>query len=401
MHSRRIGDNQKMRPVSRQTSTSKLDSIASRALAKLQGVRRTELSSFARLSPTATAIFSALAYSSMSISMVLANKLVLSTYNFEYPNVLLLLQCVTSLGCVQLARQLGLVEIDRIEKEKVVQWLPVNVFFLLMLLSGFYSLKLLSVPMLLVFKNSNNVLVTMGDYFFFSQPISGLIIFSLVLLIVATVLSAKEDLEFSMLGYTWTFLNMFASTSYVLYLRYAMKRTRLSQIGMVVYNNLLSVPLVLVGDYLTKNDIGRCFSSTDSFKFWTDPWFMTLFFFNGVVGSLLNVASFFCVQSTSPTTFSMVGALNKVPLALIGIQLFGAKLTFMGALYVALSLCSGALYGLAKVKQQQAEKQKSEYAPLATSPPPEAEDGVDHERGVKHDQLINPNEALEPAKLAG
>ena len=349
-----------MKPI-RQTSTSKLDSLASRAFAKLAGGGKQDSLCLA-ISPAQKGLLSSLAYSAMSISMVLANKLILSTYQFEYPNVLLLLQCMTSLMCVYSLKQLGLVEIDHVETTKLVQWFPVNMFFLVMLLSGFYSLKLLSVPMLLVFKNSNNVFVTCGDWLFFSQPVSRYVVLSLVLLIVATLLSAKEDLEFSLNGYMWTFLNMFASTGYVLYLRYAMNRTRLSQIGMVVHNNFLSVPLVIIGDLLTKDDIRTCFYAKEGLHFFSDPWFIMLFLFNGVVGSLLNLASFFCVQSTSPTTFSMVGALNKVPLAIIGVYLFGARLTAMGALYVALSLCSGGLYGLAKVWQQQDEKRMKEEA---------------------------------------
>jgi GDP-mannose transporter len=352
----------KMKGTNRQFSTSKLDTLASRALSKLTTGKSNGLSAVP-LTQTQSAVLSAFAYSSMSISMVLANKLVLTTYNFEFPNVLLLLQCFTALGCVFLGKRLGLVEVDRIEVKKMLQWLPVNVFFLMMLLSGFYSLKLLSVPMLLVFKNSNNVLVTYGDWLFFGQPVSRMIIVSLVLLVLATLLSAHEDLEFNLMGYLWTFVNMISSTGYVLYLRHAMTKTRLSQIGMVVHNNLLSIPLVIIADIVTKNDISRCIASLDSYALWYDPWFLSLFLFNGVVGSLLSLASFFCVQSTSPTTFSMVGALNKVPLVFIGIQLFGAKLTVMGTLYVTLSLCSGALYGLAKVKQSQPSKQESLESP--------------------------------------
>jgi hypothetical protein len=47
-----------------------------------------------------------------------------------------------------------------------------------MLLSGFYSLKYMSVPMFMVFKNTNNVLVTAGDWLLFNQPISGLVFLS-------------------------------------------------------------------------------------------------------------------------------------------------------------------------------------------------------------------------------
>lgn len=318
--------------------------------------------------------------------MILANKLILSTYAFDYPNVLLLLQCVMSLGMVALGSYLGLItQVDRIEKDKLLQWLPVNVFFLVMLLSGFYSLKYMSVPMFMVFKNTNNVLVTIGDWFLFDQPVTGLIIWSLILLIIATLLSAKEDLEYTYEGYIWTAVNMVSSTGYLLYLRYAMTRTRLSQIGMVVHNNFLSVPLILVVDCelffcnlethtntfcpqktdLTKQDIPQFAEMAMTTSQMFDMPFTMLFLFNGVVGSLLSLASFFCVQATSPTTFSMVGALNKIPMAFLGVYMFGAKMTLLGACYVGLSMISGALYAVAKVRQQKIDNATAAAASVA------------------------------------
>lgn len=360
--------------INASSSTSKLDSLASRALHRVAvglvgpgaaaGPTSTSSSSSSGLAmtPNQMAVASSIFYSVMSIAMILANKLILSTYQFDFPNVLLLLQCVMSLGLVFLGSQLGVLHVvDKIEKDKLLQWLPVNVFFLLMLLSGFYSLKYMSVPMFMVFKNTNNVLVTIGDWFLFDQPVTGLIVWSLVLLIVATLLSAKEDLEYTYEGYIWTAVNMVSSTGYLLYLRYAMNRTRLTQIGMVVHNNFLSVPLVLVADFVSKQDVSKFAVKLDVDNTY-DRWFFLLFLFNGIVGSLLSLASFFCVQATSPTTFSMVGALNKIPMAFLGVYMFGAKMTWLGVLYVGLSLVSGGLYAVAKVRQQRVDNAAAEAA---------------------------------------
>ncbi|KAH9253977.1 hypothetical protein BASA81_008101 [Batrachochytrium salamandrivorans] len=351
--------------INASSSTSKLDSLASRALHRVAvgfvggstaaGAGNTNSSLGFAITPNQMAVASSIFYSVMSIAMILANKLILTTYQFDFPNVLLLLQCVMSLGLVFLGSQLGVLHVvDKIEKDKLLQWLPVNVFFLLMLLSGFYSLKYMSVPMFMVFKNTNNVLVTIGDWFLFDQPVTGLIVWSLVLLIIATLLSAKEDLEYTYEGYIWTAVNMVSSTGYLLYLRYAMNRTRLTQIGMVVHNNFLSVPLILAADFVSKQDVSKFAIKLDVNNTY-DWWFFFLFLFNGIVGSLLSLASFFCVQATSPTTFSMVGALNKIPMAFLGVYMFGAKMTWLGVLYVGLSLVSGGLYAMAKVKQHRVD----------------------------------------------
>jgi len=283
--------------------------------------------------------------------MVLINKIILSTYNFSYANVLLLDQCVLSLSIVVCARTLGLITCDPIEASKVRAWIPLNIFFLVMLVTGFFSLKYLSVPMVLVFKNANNALVTLGDWLFFAQPVSFLVILSLVVLIIASVLAASEDLEFTVAGYAWSIFNMVASSAYLLYLRYAMKTIRLSKVGMTYYNNVLGIPLVLIVDTLTTQDVLR-FWRTDQISVLTGDYvFFSLFIASGVIGLGLNLASFLCLSATSPTTYSMVGALNKVPLAFLGVYLFNSQLTVKGSLYVTLSIAAGALYGLAKVRE--------------------------------------------------
>ena len=127
-------------------STSKLDSLASRAIRRVIGGDHRILGT--AVTPTQKAVASSVFYSASSISMILANKLILTSYAFDFPNVLLLLQCAMSLSLVYCGNQMGLIQtIDRIEKDKLLAWLPVNVFFLVMLLSGFYSLKYMSVPM--------------------------------------------------------------------------------------------------------------------------------------------------------------------------------------------------------------------------------------------------------------
>jgi GDP-mannose transporter len=285
--------------------------------------------------------------------MVLVNKLILSTYQFNYPNVLLMDQCITSLVLIGASSALGFATVEPMESRKALTWLPLNLMFLAMLITGFYSLKYLSVPMVLVFKNSSNCLVSLGDYVLYSQPISRLVQASLAVLVLASVLAASEDLEFTHRGYTWSVLNMVASTTYLLYLRHVMKSLQLSKLGMSYYNNMLGVPIVVALDLLTTNDLAS-FARSQQSETWTiDYGFVLLFISSGVVGLALNLASYLCLATTSPTTYSMVGALNKVPLAFIGTYAFHTKLTFLGSVYVGLSMAAGTLYAFAKAREQQ------------------------------------------------
>lgn len=50
--------------------------------------------------------------------------------------------------------------------------------------------------------------------------------------------------------------------------------------------------------------------------------------FSGVSAFGMSYASAWCVRTTSSTTYSMVGSLNKLPIAVSGIVLFGDVATF-------------------------------------------------------------------------
>lgn len=50
--------------------------------------------------------------------------------------------------------------------------------------------------------------------------------------------------------------------------------------------------------------------------------------FSGVSAFGMSYASAWCVRTTSSTTYSMVGSLNKLPIAISGIVFFGDKATF-------------------------------------------------------------------------
>lgn len=50
--------------------------------------------------------------------------------------------------------------------------------------------------------------------------------------------------------------------------------------------------------------------------------------FSGASAFFMSYASAWCVRTTSSTTYSMVGALNKLPIAASGIMFFGDPATF-------------------------------------------------------------------------
>jgi GDP-mannose transporter len=61
--------------------------------------------------------------------------------------------------------------------------------------------------------------------------------------------------------------------------------------------------------------------------------------FSGVSAFGMSYASAWCVRTTSSTTYSMVGSLNKLPIAISGIIFFGDVATFSNVSAILIGKC--------------------------------------------------------------
>lgn len=312
--------------------------------------------------------------------MIICNKIILSSYDFNYPLVLLLIQNVVSLLLVKLTRKYkNDDDVDKINWSTYMHFLPVNILFLSMVLTGVYTLKLLSVPMVTIFKNTNNILVCIGEYLLFRESVSQGTAVTLIVMFLASLLAAYEDLEFDLIGYLWMIFNCFATTFYVLYIRYIVSYVKVSKFGMVYINSLLSIPFIFIADMLFFDDIQRFLSDIQS-KHGIDTSYIgdityphdyklyILLTLSGFLGFFLSISSFWCVERTSATTYSMVGSLNKIPITIIGAILFQSKITFLGGIYITLSLIAGTIFAISKSKEHGNHQSSKSQLPTKSQP---------------------------------
>lgn len=197
-------------------------------------------------------------------------------------------------------------------------------------------------PLVTIFKNLTNLVVLYGEWFFFRERCDGHIVASLCVVVAGAVLAGWTDIHFSMEGYVWMLLNCVATASYVLYLRAAVK-LELSTHDKALYNNMLMIPFSLFLAF-SMNELPGAFQSEE----WNNPSFIATIVFSGSVGFLLNLASIWCVAATSASTYSMIGALNKVPLSVLGVLLFNEPITFGTATFISMSLLGGVMYAKAR-----------------------------------------------------
>ena len=282
---------------------------------------------------------SILIYSSCSISMILMNKLVMDTYKLNYPMGLLFLQNLAAWVLVVGAKKFGFISYPAFDMAVVKRWLPLTVLFVTMLYPSMKSLKLMSVAVQTILKNLAIILTALGDWKFFSKPLTPPMFGAFALMILGSYLGATGDQYVTAEGLFWTFANVFATVSYVLYMRLLLGHVskEIGRYGPVFYNNMLSLPFILPSCFTTLPDMFADIAVAPLPALFC----LTIMI---LVGAVMTFATFWCMRVTSPTTYSVTGALNKVPLAFLGILIFGHWPKPIGFVGIAFALSGGFLY---------------------------------------------------------
>ncbi|KAF8116294.1 hypothetical protein N665_0020s0145 [Sinapis alba] len=252
-------------------------------------------------------LVSGAAYCISSCSMILMNKVVLSTYNFNAGISLMLYQNLISCLVVALLKFSGVVSVEKFNWKLIRVWLPVNVIFVGMLISGMYSLKYINVAMVTILKNATNIITAIGELYMFRKRQNNKVWAAMFMMIISAISGGITDLTFNAVGYMWQTANCVLTASYSLTLRRVMDKAKqstksgsLNEVSMVLLNNLLSLPfgiflIILLGEW-------RYVISTDVTK---DAMFWVVATASGFLGLAISFTSMWFLHQTGPTTYSL------------------------------------------------------------------------------------------------
>ena len=297
------------------------------------------------------ASMSLLMYSVFSVSMVLSNKAIGYTVDpslrSKMPQIsVVLYQNVLAVVLVEVAKYLKFIDYPDFQLSVAYAWLPMNALFVSMLCSGFLALFYVNVPMVQTFKNLTNIITVFGDWYFFGETVTPLSIISIFIMTIGAVFAGVNDLQFSIVGYFWMTMNCLSTAAYTLYMRYASRNIKIPRMGMIFYNNTLSVIFLLPMIFLCGEIPSLMDPNIMSIKF------ISMNTLAGMLGAGLNFASLWCVSATSATTYAIVGTLNKIPVTILGFTLFDTAVTQEGLIFIGMASVGGILYGWSKLPKR-------------------------------------------------
>ena len=296
-------------------------------------------------------VLAAVCWCCASMAMVFSSKAILSSFNWAFPATLMLFQNTTAVLVAVLLRSASLVDFEPLSWRVARRCLLLNALFVLTLLSGSWSLKLLSVPMVTVLKNAAVIGTTAGDALVHGKRVPTSTWAAVVLLLLGAVIGGRHSLAFSVSGVVWMSVFTISSAVYVVYMRVVMDRTGLSKLGMLYFNNLLSLPVLLLMVMLVDLPDVLYVDLPEPRSTFFATWILS-----GSLGFLLSLNSFWLISATSPTTYSIVGALKKIAQTAISMALFTPRPGEDDPLAIVVGLSGGVLYAVTKWQQAVSEE---------------------------------------------
>lgn len=305
--------------------------------------------------------------------MTIMNKYVLSGHKFHLNLFLLTIQSTTSVIFLMLCKKANLLTYRPLNRPDATIWLPVSLLLVAMIYTSSKSLQYLTVAIFTIFKNITIVCIALGEQRIFQSSITSLMWTSFALIILSSVVGAINDISFNLRGYIWMLINCAVSATYILYMRLSIRRVDFADFDSVYYNNMLAIPVMAILSITTEN-----WSEFYADYYGDGPLVGSRnALFVGMVASSLaafaiSYSTAWSVRVASSTTYSMVGALNKLPVALSGILFFPRERHVVNGgniVSVMIAFASGVVYSVAQIQQR--NKKTIVRNVLIESPPDE------------------------------
>ncbi|KAI0704369.1 UDP-galactose transporter [Cytidiella melzeri] len=339
-------------------------------------------------SPSVSALPPIVCYCIASILMTVVNKFVVSGREFNMNFLLLCIQSVVCVSCVALVKKLGVISFREFDMKDAKAWFPISFALVTVIYTGSKSLQYLSIPVYTIFKNLTIILIAYGEVIWFGGRVTGLTLVSFFFMVFSSVVAAWADISEALVlgdpavseglawnitgvvrnlnvGYFWMLLNCLASAAYVLAMRKRIKVTGFSDWDSMFYNNLLSIPVLTVFSAIAED--WSYANLVRNFPDETRNFLLFAIAFSGAAAVGISYTTAWCVRVTSSTTYSMVGALNKLPVAASGMIFFGDPVTVGSVSAVSLGFFAGLVYAVAKNNQKKVEAAAQQtIIPLST-----------------------------------
>jgi len=286
-------------------------------------------------------------YGTFSISITFFNKAIFELYDFNASNFLTFGQIIVALIFLYTLKKLKYLDFEdfNVETSKTLGSLALS--FIAMVVTGLAALRYVNVPMYSALRRLTSFIVILIQYFVLQKTVGTREFISIVMMVLGALVAGWGDLHFDLYGYFLTVLNCVVTALYLVLIAKKSQETGLQTFGLMYYNNILSLPIIVVITLALE------WKQLMAFNKWLNPGFLVVFFMSSIQAFLLNYFMFLCSTINSPLTTSITGQLKSILQTIFGLFAFGGvQMTTYLSIGLSVSTFGGVWYGYIKYIEQ-------------------------------------------------
>ncbi|EPY29544.1 GDP-mannose transporter [Strigomonas culicis] len=287
-----------------------------------------------------------------SVGMMMTNKLAVSA--FPLPCSLVFIQNIATLAILSLfARQ-----ISGINKQVLINWIPIALLFSVMLFTSLKSFVYVNVSTVVIMRNIGSIITTVVEYVVRGEKVNTEIVLSELAIAGGAYLYGYQNASLNWIGFFWVMINVIAQVAYGVTLKHYMASkthfASMTKYTMSLLNNALCLPCILF--LILVQEFGSLGSNVMKVDFMGFFWIAL----TCVIGFLISTSGFGLQKLVSATTFLVVNNLVKFFNIFLGFVFLGDQMGLYDGIGCFVALSAGAWYSSAIYNFQQAASHHSE-----------------------------------------
>ena len=243
---------------------------------------------------------SVILYMSSSFMIVIFNKIVLTAFSFTSVPFIMLAQSVFT-ATVTFIRDCNTIQMPNLDIVLVCMFSTGNIFF------GLSSAAALNIAMFTALRRISIFMTMVAQHYFFEEPIHNAVLWSVVIMILGSLIAAANDLSFSLEGYTYVMVNNILTVAAQIQTKKTLAK-KWSKSSILFWTSVLTACISAM--LLTHWD-------PTSFKAWNEPAFQFAFTCSVVLGFVINYAYAWTIEQNDALTLAVAGSTKSAIMGLM------------------------------------------------------------------------------------